>query len=202
MSQLEINGVQTTINSGLSTWRELLAELETTRLRPGQVIASVEFDGDEVLQFREEDVLLRPLRGIGQIRVAAVEMKQLALSAVEDTTRYLQSLELSIVDVAECFRNGLLDQANMKLQRVLEGMKLLVAILRGIELSLDAAPNSTSGVATGIEQMKPAVEGVIEAQTTKDWALLADLLEYELTASVSSFEPIIAEFRTRLQSGI
>jgi len=199
VSQIEINGVQTTINSGLSTWRELLTELESTRLTRGQVIASVEFDGDEVLQFREEDVLIRPLHGIGQIRIAAVGMKQLALSAVEDATRYLQSLELSIVDVAECFRNQLVDQANIKLRQVLEGMKLFVAILRGIELSLDTAPNSTSVVEAGIEQMKPTIESVIEAQTANDWALLADLLEYELTASLSSFEPTVAEFKSKLE---
>jgi hypothetical protein len=200
MAQIQINGLETTLNAQPSTWRELLRDVEASCLESNQVISSVQFDGSEVESFREEGVLQRPLGSVGQIRIAAVEMRELSLGALRDSQKHLETLAVSIVDVAESYRNGNSSVSNEKLPQILEGIKLYLAILRGVELSINETPAQTpSLIERTIEQMRPALEALITAQRDHDWPLLADILEYELTSELSAFEPIAEEFKVRLE---
>src|SRR5258708_1282031 len=103
MSQLEINGVITKVNPNFQTWRDLLNDLESTRLGAGEVIASVKFNGDEVPHFREDNILGQPLKSIEEVHIQAVAMKEMARSALREAEAFLNSLETSMVDVAESF---------------------------------------------------------------------------------------------------
>jgi len=200
MVEIQINGLETKLNAQPSTWRELLRDVEASCLESNQVISSVQFDGNEVESFREEEVLQRPLGTVGQIRIAAVEMRQLSLDALRDSQKHLESLAISIVDIAESYRNGNSNLSNEKLPRILEGIKLYMAILRGVELSITEDPGRTpSIVERTVEQMKPVLEALIAAQQDRDWPLLADILEYELTSELNAFEPIVNEFKVRLE---
>jgi hypothetical protein len=200
MVQIEINGLETKLNPQPSTWRELLSDVETRCLKNDQVISSVQFDGNEIATFREEDVLQQPLGTVGQIRIAAVEMRELSLSALRDSEKHLESLTVSIVETAENYRNGHADISNEKLPHILKGIKLYMAILRGIELSVTQNDGKVpSLVETTIGQMKPVLEALIAAQRDRDWPLLADILEYEISAELSAFEPIAEEFKVRLE---
>ena len=202
MCQLEINGIQESFKPDFVTWQDLLTDLESARLEPEEVIASVKFDGEEVLQFREESVLAKGLQSMRQIRIEVIPIHQMALNATSDATRYLQTLELALADVAEALRNELIAQANVKLQEVFDGVKLFVTLVRGIELSIEGMPaGENSEVETAFQAMKPTLENMIEAQTQQDWVLLADLLEYELLANLSSFEQIMAGFQEKLAVG-
>jgi hypothetical protein len=199
MSQLALNGINTAVDPRFITWQDLLQDLESKQLSREQVIASVRFDGDEVSQFRGDDVLGRPLRAIQQIRVEAVAMKEMLANAVEEAGGYLFNLETSMVDVAETFRTGSSGQANVKLQQVFNGVKILVTLLRGVELALSTTPqNGASKVEQQMEQMGTTLKDLISAQTAQDWMLVADMLEYELVGHLSTFENVIGEFKQQL----
>jgi hypothetical protein len=201
MSQLAINGVQRTIAPGVFTWRELLTNLEGSALGQNEVIASVKFDGEDVLQFREDAVLGRPLQSIGEISVEAVAMEELTKNAITDATAYLQSVTAALVDTADNYRNQQVDLANGKLQQILEGIKLFVALIRGVELSIDGiSASDKSVVEESFEQMRPALESLIEARSRHDWTLTADLLEYEVLADLGSFETTLAAFSRKLEA--
>jgi len=199
MLQLEINGINLPVNPSLNTWREVLAELESKHLGEGKVIGSVHFDGEEVTEFRDESVLTRPIQSIAEVRIDAVSLREMVTSAVVESETYLLSLETSLVDVAETFRQQQADQANSKLTQAFEGIKMFVALLRGIELSLSSGSNQgPSRVEQTFEEMTPTLESLIEAQTQKDWVLVADILEFELLANLSSLERNLTEFRQLL----
>src|SRR4051812_16381840 len=125
MSQLDINGVHVDMNPAFQTWKDLLFDVEATRLAAGQVIASVKFNGNEVASFREDSVLSRSLQSLPEIRIEAVPMEELARGAVKEADTYLGKLKLSMVDVAEVFRSGEPDTANFNLQQLLDGVKML-----------------------------------------------------------------------------
>jgi hypothetical protein len=46
--------------------------------------------------------------------------------------------------------------------------------------------------------MGPNLESLIEAQGQQDWILVADILEFELSASMSSFEPVLVALKQKL----
>src|SRR5689334_20593917 len=129
MSQLEINGKLEAINPALLTWRQLLTELESSRLASEEVIAAVKFDGDEMLQFREDDVLNSRLESIATVQIEVMPVYEMARNAALAAAEYMRSLETATIDVAENFRKQLIDQANTKLPQVFDGIKLFVTLL-------------------------------------------------------------------------
>jgi hypothetical protein len=199
MQQLEINGINLPLNPAMHTWQDLLDELESTHLGEDKVISSVIFDGSEVLQFRDRETLNRSLQSIGEVKIEAVVLEEMLRRAMFDAEGYLLSLQTSMVDTAETFRHQRLDEANDKLSQVLQGIKMLAALLQGIELSLTAQGKlGPGGVERVLTEMGPTLEGLIDSQTQKDWILVADILEFELLANLASFEQTILEFKQKL----
>lgn len=198
--QLEINGINLPVHPGLHTWQDLLQELETKHLGQGRMISSVRFDGNEVLQFRETDFLNQSLHCLGEIQVQASPMEEMVRSAVTEAEGYLVTLQTSLVDVAESFRHQLVSEANGKLSQVFEGIKMLAALLQGVELSLSGQyQQGPTSVAQVLAEMGPTLESLVESQGQQDWVLVADILEFELLANVSGFEQSLAAFKQRLR---
>ena len=198
--QLEINGINLPVHSGLHTWQDLLQELESKHLGQGKMISSVRFDGNEVLQFREAECLNRPLQFLGEIKVQASPMEDMVKSAVTEAEGYLFTLQTSLVEVAEAFRHQLATEANSKLSQVFEGVKMLAALLQGVELSLSGQYHQgPTSVAQVLAEMGPTLESLIESQGQQDWILVADILEFELLANVSGFEQSLAAFKQRVR---
>jgi hypothetical protein len=198
--QLEINGINLPVHPGLHTWQDLLQELESKHLGQGKMISSVRFDGSEVIQFREAECLTRPLQYLGEIQVQASSMEDMVKSAVVEAEGYLVTLQTSLVEVAEAFRHQLTNEANSKLSQVFEGIKMLAALLQGVELSLSGQfHQGPSSVAQVLAEMGPTLESLIESQGQQDWILVADILEFELVANLSGFEQSLAAFKQRLR---
>ena len=199
MPDLEINGIHMPIRPEIHNWEQLLNELETKHLSTGHVISSVTFDGDEVIQFRDVELLRRPLHSIGGVKVEAVRMEQMVKEAIKDSEGYLITLQTSLADIADSFRSQLLEQANTKLSQVYEGIKMLVALLQGIELSISGQyQTGSTEVELALEEMGPTLESLIEAQSQKDWILVADILEFELLTNLATLERTILGYKQKL----
>jgi hypothetical protein len=199
MTQLEINEINFPVDSALSTWGQLLEELETQRISKGKAIASVHFDGNEVSQFRHGEVLEQLLNSIGQIKVTAKSMDEMLKEAVFDANNFLLSLQTAMVDAAETFRNQMIDHANQKLTDIFQGLKMFVSLIKGMELSLLSQNGSgTNQVDNLVAEMGPVLEGLIESQGQQDWILVADILEFELSATMGSFEPVLEKLKQKI----
>jgi hypothetical protein len=199
MTQLAFNGNNLPVDPALHTWQELLTVLESRQLNENEVIASVHFDGDEVLNFRREDALNVRLSVVQEVRVEAMGQREMLRGAIQEAETYLPTLRASMLSVAELFRSERLDQANTQLQELFNGMKMLVALLRGMELSLSGvAAASESKVEQALRQMGATLEDQIKAQTQNDWMLLADILEYDLVPCLQAFDEILGGFKSQL----
>jgi hypothetical protein len=198
MTQLAFNGHSTSINPAFNTWQELLADLESKHLGKDDVIASVHFDGSEVLNFRRNEALTVPLRSVHEVRVEAIGQAEMLRGAIQEADTYLATLKTSMLDVAELFRGERVDQANPRLQQLFEGIKMFVALLRGMELSLPAGSAGESTVEKALGKMGAVLEDQIKAQTAKDWMLLADILEYDFAPCLQTFEEILSGFKSQL----
>jgi glutaredoxin 2 len=199
MPQLEINGINLPVGPGIYNWEQLLRELETRHLKQNHVISSVHFDGTEILQFRDSEHLEKALHSISEVKVEAKPLQQMAEDALSEASRFSGSLQASLADIADGFRSQLIDQANSKLSEVLQGIKMYIALLEGIELSLTGQYKTGSTQVEKItEEMGPSLESLIEAQDQQDWILVADILEFELLSNLTAFERVMFEFRRKL----
>jgi hypothetical protein len=164
------------------------------------MISSVRFDGSEILQFREAECLNRPLQHLEAIQVQASPMEEMVKTAVTEAEGYLVSLQTGLAEVAEAFRHQLTNEANSKLSQVFEGIKMLAALLQGIELSLSGQyQQGPTSVARVLTEMGPTLESLVESQNQQDWILVADILEFELLANLTAFEQPLAAFKQQLR---
>jgi len=201
MSQLVYNGNPAPMNPALQCWQDLLAELESHQLGANDVIASVHFDGDEVVQFRESQALTTSLSSIDEVRVVALSRDEIVRETITQAESYLRSLEAASVEVAELFRCQKVPQANAGLQELLMGIKMYVGLLRGIDLSLSGVEASSHEVIDqALHPLAATLEEQIKAQAKQDWMLVADILEYELAGQLTGFENVLTTFKA--QSGV
>ena len=198
MSQLILNGESAQIDSALHTWQDVLANLESLQLGRDDVIASVHFDGDEVPNFRDGEALGVDVASVGEIRIVAKNRSELTLETIEEAEKYLQSLQAATVNVAEMFRCQQLSQANAGLHELLSGIKMYVALLRGLDLYVSgdssAAHESIDDILT---PMAATLQEQIKAQGHQDWMLVADILEYELAGQLTTFEEVLGTFKSK-----
>jgi len=198
MSHLILNGESAQIDSALHTWQDMLANLESLQLGRDDVIASVHFDGDEVTNFRDDEALGVDLATVGEIRIVAKSRSELTQNTIEEAEKYLQNLQAAAVQVAEAFRCQQLTQANAGLQQLLSGIKMFVALLRGLDLYVSGiASAANESIDEILDPMAATLQEQIKAQGHQDWMLVADILEYELAAQLTAFEEILNSFKSR-----
>jgi len=183
------------LGPALRTWQDLLSHLESQSLSRDEVITSVQFDGDDISNFRDEEALTTDLSPIEEVRVRAMARDELMRETIVEAEAYLRNLEAAAVNVAEMFRCQQLNQANKGLQELLSGIKLYVALLRGMDLSVSGLAGTCEPIDKVLDPMAATLQEQINAQGRQDWMLVADILEYELAAQLTAFEEVLNGFK-------
>ena len=196
MSRLVFNETAMPLGPALRTWQDLLAHLESQRLGRDEMITSVQFDGDDIANFRDEQILTTDLAGIEEIRVRSMARDELMRETITEAEAYLRNLEAAAVNVAEMFRCQQLTQANSSLQELLSGIKLYVALLRGMDLSVAGTAGTCEPIDKVLDPMAATLQEQIKAQGQQDWMLVADILEYELATQLTAFEEVLNGLKT------
>jgi hypothetical protein len=196
MSRLVFNETSLPLGPALRTWQDLLSHLESQSLSRDEVITSVQFDGDDISNFRDEEALTTDLSPIEEVRVRAMARDELMRETIVEAEAYLRNLEAAAVNVAEMFRCQQLNQANKGLQELLSGIKLYVALLRGMDLSVSGLAGTCEPIDKVLDPMAATLQEQIKAQGRQDWMLVADILEYELAAQLTAFEEVLNGFKT------
>ena len=196
MSRLVFNETSMPLGPALRTWQDLLSHLESQSLSRDEVITSVQFDGDDISNFRDEEALTTDLSPIEEVRVRAMARDELMRETIVEAEAYLRNLEAAAVNVAEMFRCQQLNQANKGLQELLSGIKLYVALLRGMDLSISGLAGTCEPIDKVLDPMAATLQEQIKAQGRQDWMLVADILEYELAAQLTAFEEVLNGFKT------
>jgi hypothetical protein len=194
MTQLEINGVQFPFDSSFSAWSNLLDDLETHRISKGNAIASVFFDGEEISQFRHGDILEHSLNAVNTIQITTSSIQGMVKEAIADAGHYQSALQNAVLETAEMFRLQNLKDANSQLSEIFQGIKMFIALVKGLEIQGSVhAPMISGQVDKLVEEMGPTLESLIESQNQQDWILVADILEFELASAINAFEPVIQD---------
>jgi hypothetical protein len=195
MSRLVFNETSLPLGPALRTWQDLLSHLESQSLSRDEVITSVQFDGDDISNFRDEEALTTDLSPIEEVRVRAMARDELMRETIVEAEAYLRNLEAAAVNVAEMFRRQQLNQANSGLQELLSGIKLYVALLRGMDLSVSGLAGTCESIDKVLDPMAATLQEQINAQGRQDWMLVADILEYELATQLTAFEEVLNGFK-------
>jgi hypothetical protein len=189
-----------------ATLKEIIARLESDFVARGEVICEIRVNG-VILDDGDETRLGGMISGeILDLEVRSNQPSYLIADAIKSTLVLIPDLEKSCVVTSEKFRGTEMGVAQKSFNECLEGCQWLVDTLLHVRGAASGTKVPISHPERWYEAEKliaRVIREISEAYSRKDFVLVADLLEYELTGALLVWrEAIELENRTRSSNGV
>lgn len=184
-----------------STVGEVIHRLESIAAARGEVICEIRVNGrllDEAEEARliEDEERKNPRTAIHSLSIRSDRPEHLIGQALRSTLSFVPLLTKASVETARRFREGDIHLGSEQLNEALEGCQWFVE-------TIHHARGAASGIGFGVHQAerwheaeKMLFQVIGELTATfdrKDFALVADLLEYEVTAALEMWVPVLSQ---------
>ncbi len=183
-----------------STVGEVIRRLESMIAAKGEVICEIRVNGqliDEAEEARLADDPLKtnPRTAIHSLSIRTDRPESLIGQALRSALSFVPLLARASIGTSQRFREGDVQLGSEQLSEALEGCQWFVE-------TIHHARGAASGIGAGVHQIerwheaeKMLFQVVGELTATfdrKDYVLAADLLEYELTAALEMWIPVLS----------
>jgi len=176
---------------------ELLAETKKRLAETGRLIVGIQCEGLDITGDGFGQALGEPLSSYGRIDMQSAEPARLIAEATDTSTRLLDETERTTAEIAEQLARGEAQDSLPKLAQCCQAWLQIhegicnSAHMLGVKPDTHEIDGATLGemMATPIAQLTQIKEA-IEAQ---DYVLLADMLTYEFSESVTVWRKILAD---------
>lgn len=182
-----------------TTVGEVIRRLETMAASRGEVICEIRVNGRLLDENEEADLtgaseMKNPRAGLQSLSIRCDRPQHLILQALRSTLAFIPLLVRASLDTSRRFREGDISNGSIQLSEALEGCQWFVE-------TIHHARGAASGIGEGIdsierwhaaEQMLSQV--IAELTTTfdrKDFTVVSDILEYDLTAALEMWAPVL-----------
>lgn len=182
--------------SHCTTVKEIIISLETDFSSRGEVICEVRINGMILDDTDEQKFANNPIDGVNDLSVKSERPGDLIKGALLSAQNLLPELELAAVSTADQFRGIQASKAGKSFIETIEGCQWLVGTLEHVR-------GASSGIGEPIESIErwmaaekfigQVVTEVSDAYQKADHTLVADLLEYELTAAVGLWKEVLEQ---------
>jgi hypothetical protein len=178
---------------------EVLHRLETMVASRGEVICEIRLNG-QVIDETDEARLAKdpekenPRSAIRSLSIRSDRPESLIGQALRSSLSFIPLLTQASVDTAGRFRDGDVHNGSEQLNEALEGCQWFVE-------TIHHARGAASGIGFGVHQIerwqqaeKMLFDVITELTATfdrKDYVMVADLLEYELTTALEMWVPVL-----------
>ena len=202
MPRLVVNDEDELLQEMPETWGDLLAVLEQTAARRGEVVTAVRFDGVDEPTFTGAAAAGRALAGTDTIEVETAGLHELIDQALAQGSLAVGVLSTAATQTGEAFRGADLAGANQRLAELSEGIRSLLSVLGtgatavGVDLTRmewDGRP-----VAARMRELSGQLEAIVEAQESRDWLTVADILQYDFEPALTGWQPIFEALRSAI----
>lgn len=190
-----------------STVGEVIHRLESLAAEKGEVICEIGVNGqllDEAEEARlaDDPMKTNPRSAIRSLSIRSDRPEHLIGQALRSTLSFIPLLARASVDTSQRFREGDVHAGSEQLSEALEGCQWFVE-------TIHHARGAASGIGAAVQhierwhQAEKMLFNVIGELTAtfdrKDYVLAADLLEYELTAALEMWIPVLSSEADRRQ---
>lgn len=175
--------------------RDVISKLESDFSERGEVICEIRVNGVLLEEADETKFADSSIKEITHLSVRSNRPDALIVEALTSANQFAPQVEAHCLKTADLLRGTNLAQAQTAFQEVIEGCQWLVDTLVH---SRNAAANIGAPVAQAEEWLAAeqtatrVVTEICSAFELGDQALVADLLEYELTSTLSAWHTAIA----------
>ncbi|MFQ5561467.1 MAG: hypothetical protein ACE5FU_12915 [Nitrospinota bacterium] len=179
--KITVNGSPVTVGGEIKTLKSLISTLKKDHIDSQDLITKIVIDEKEV-DISESNF---PLTDSSTIALVSEPPRQLAKTSIENLQTHITQILPSLEKSADKFRTEGEEEANKYYSDCLGALQLFSELIDGVSKMLDldySKIHSKDGRKNDdIIKTQKLFEAMHEAQTQKDWILLADVIEYELT---------------------
>lgn len=192
-----INETAVNIPTEIATWGDLLDWIETDYLKAGQCITHVFMGGNEAYNYRDRLVCGRELGVVGNIDVESGNFDKVVNESLAEVGVELQKAVDTVGEIVRLLENRDEQAAYTQLTQLLDAVRIFFAIFSEELGWVDTADAEISRKALSAV-LQRALSQLIAAQESRNWVSVCDVLEYEITPILESWQTLIKRTREHL----
>lgn len=194
--------------SGLTDLASLVEKIRAARFEPGELIVSLTVDGERMdVGALETEGDPTPVSQISSVEIVTIRKPlERAAELLRGMGEYLGRLSEGAGGVADKFRIGNEEEANALLGKALDGLSVFTDLVETVknlsktDLSIIVAEGGES-LAVKETRLLAALKDLEGAQINKDWVLVADILEYDVSPLVGEWKKLLPLVERELLKG-
>lgn len=199
MPKIIINEVEKNYNvSDASDFQGLYKNLLVEFAAPGAIVAKIKLNGEEIKESELPNRKDLAIKDIKSIELVIQTLPEIALNNINNAMEYLEKLLPGVEKAADLFRTKSVEEANKHYSLCLDGLAWFMEVIENISIALsheleksDIGPKNIKDYR---DRLLSLTKEMRESQSKKDWVMLADMLEYELTPYLEEWRSILPLF--------
>jgi len=192
-----INEEEIAVPSEIATWGELLDWIETAYLKAGQCITHVYLAGDETYNYRDRLICDQDLASIGNVEVQSGDFDMVVHESLEELDRELKGAMDASKEIVQRFEKRNEEAGYNQLVQLLESIRIFFTIFSE-DLGWVEPKESEISRKEFSPLLERALTQLISAQETRNWVSVCDVLEYEITPILESWQGMVARTREHI----
>jgi hypothetical protein len=192
-----INNDAVKVPAEVATWGELLDWIETDVLKAGQCITHVYLAGAETCNYRDRLLCDQELQSIGGVSVESGDFDKVVRESLAELDKELNTALSASQQIVRVFENRKEEDAYNQLAQLLESIRIFFTIFSEDLGWVEPADAEISRMefSTVLER---GLSQLITAQERRNWISVCDVLEYEITPILESWQKIVERTREHL----
>ena len=192
-----INETRINVPEEVATWGDMLDWLETQHLKAGQCITHVYMGGSEAVNYRDRLTCDQDIVSVGKIAIESGDFDTVVRESLEELGHELTNALGSTREIVRLLENRQEEEAYNRLAQLLDSVRIFFTIFSE-DLGwgeMASAEISRQEVSAALER---ALTQLIAAQENRYWVSICDVLEYEITPILESWQKLVESTRVHV----
>lgn len=186
------------------TLQDILGDLANKAVGDDATMREVRINGEPF-----EEAKLGPADRLGRENIQRLEIetipaREMAVHFLSNAHSYLAAINQSVSRVAELFRVSDEQEASEQYLNTLESIQLFMQMLQEcrkiVNLDFDNPVLDGMSGEERLQKLLVLIKDLLAAQEQQDWVLLADILQYDLSAELNLWQGYMQQFREQALS--
>ncbi len=186
------------------TLEDILGELADKAVGDEATMREVRINGEPYEEAKQGPANRLARERIQRLEVETIPAREMALHFLGNAESYLAAINNSVSRVAELFRVSDEREASEHYLNILESIQLFLQMLQQCRqiLGLDFDSPILEGLSgeQRLQKLLSLIKDLLSAQEQEDWVLLADILQYDLTAELELWQSYMPRFKEQALS--
>jgi len=192
-----INQNEINVPGELATWGDLLDWVETEHLKAGQCITHVYLAGNEAHNYRDTEVCGQGLTDVGNIAIHSGDFDRVMHESLAELDLELTGALESSREIVRLLENRNEEEGYNRLAQLLDSIRIFYTIFSE-DLGWAEAADAEISRKEFSAVLERALTQLINAQEMRYWVSICDVLEYEVTPILESWQKMVARTRDHI----